>query len=555
VSSTRRLEADRNSAVRAKATHEPATEKALRLLHVEDSEDDERLLLLELRRAGYRPSSIRVETQAAFLAALEEGGWEIVISDHTLPQYSGMQALHDLRARGGDVPFILVSGTIGEALAVDAMKAGAQDYVLKGDLTRLPAAIERELREAALRKEQAKMRERLMISERMASAGMLAAGVAHEINNPLAIAALNVDTSAEALARAAALANLMKSRGSGAAAALSQELAELVAPLEDAREALRRIRDIVHDVKLFSRQNEEMVGTVDLRRVADSSARMAWNEIRHRAKLVKRYGEIPLVQANESRLGQVVLNLLVNAAQAMPDSYPSHNEISIATKTAEDGSAVLEVADNGSGIPKENLERVFDAFFTTKPVGVGTGLGLAICRGIVLELGGRIELESEVGRGTMFRIVLPAGRASEVIVKAPPVMPSRQRGRVLVVDDEVPLGRALERMLGVHHDVTVLTGGEDAIRRIGDGDPFDVILLDVMMPDVSGMRVYDEVTAAHPEQAERIVFLTGGAFAPSAREFLERVSNPKLEKPIDMANLLLLIDERVTQALGKRQNG
>ena len=205
------------------------------------------------------------------------------------------------------------------------------------------------------------MRERLMISERMASAGMLAAGVAHEINNPLAIAALNVDTSAEALARAVALANLMMRRGSGAAAALSQELAELVAPLEDAREALKRIRDIVHDVKLFSRQNEEMVSTVDLRRVADSSARMAWNEIRHRAQLVKRYEEVPLVQANESRLGQVVLNLLVNAAQAMPDSYPSRNEICIATKTAEDGSAVLEVADNGSGIPKENLERVFDA--------------------------------------------------------------------------------------------------------------------------------------------------------------------------------------------------
>ena len=542
-------------AARANGTHEPPTPTGLRLLLVEDSEDDERLLLRELGRAGYRPSSVRVETQAAFLAALEQGGWEIVISDHTLPQYSGMQALRDLRARGGDIPFILVSGTIGEALAVDAMKAGAQDYVLKGDLTRLPAAIERELREATLRKEQAKMRERLMISERMASAGMLAAGVAHEINNPLAIAALNVDTSMEALARVTALANLMKSRGSGAAAALSQELGELVAPLEDARDALKRIRDIVHDVKLFSRQNEEMVATVDLRRVADSSARMAWNEIRHRAKLIKTYEDIPMVQANESRLGQVVLNLLVNAAQAMPESYPSRNEIRIATNTAQDGSAVLEVADNGSGIAKENLDRVFDAFFTTKPIGVGTGLGLAICRGIVLELGGHIELESEVGRGTVFRIILPAGRASEVVAKAPPVGPSRERGRVLVVDDEVPLGRALERMLRVHHDVTVLTGGEDAIRRIGHGDPFDVILLDVMMPDVSGMRVYDEVRTVDPEQAERIVFLTGGAFAPSAREFLDHVSNPKVEKPVQMANLLLLIDEIVTRGLRKGRNG
>jgi signal transduction histidine kinase len=522
---------------------------------VEDSDEDEDLLRIELRRAGYQTHLTRVETQAAFLAALEAGPWDIVISDHSLPKYNGMTALSDLRARSDDTPFILVSGTIGEAVAVDAMRAGAQDYVLKGDLTRLPAAVERELGEAALRKGQAQMRERLMISERMASAGMLAAGVAHEINNPLAIVALNLDTSGDVLTRVIGLASLMKARGSGAAAALVDELSELVAPLQDARDAARRIAEIVRDVKLFSRHSEEMVGAVDLRRVADSSIRMAWNEIRHRARLVKQYDEVPPVEANESRLGQVLLNLLVNAAHSMSETYPNRNEIRVTTRTAADGSAVIEVSDTGSGIPKANLERIFDAFFTTKPVGEGTGLGLSICRGIVVDSGGRIEVESEVGRGTLFRVVLPAGRESATIAKAAPVQVMGERARVLIVDDEVALGRALARMLSAQHDVTVLSRGEEAIALIARGERFDAILLDVMMPDVSGMRVYDEVKALAPDQAARVVFLTGGAFAVAARTFLDGVSNPTLEKPVNIANLKTIIDQVATRKVAASSEG
>jgi signal transduction histidine kinase len=523
--------------------------KPLRLLLVEDSEDDEMLLLRELRRGGYEPHCLRVETRASFKDALKTEPWDIVISDHTLPGYGGLTALADLRSTRLDIPFILISGTIGEAVAVTAMKAGAQDYVLKGDMTRLPSAVEREVREAVVRIEQTRIRERLMISERMASAGMLAAGVAHEINNPLAIAALNLDMNSEALARAIERANEMKARGSGAAAILGQELLDLDAPLQDAREALKRIRDIVRDVKLFSRQDDEMVTTVDLRRVVDSSARMAWNEIRHRARLVKQYGDVPLVRANESRLGQVLLNLLVNAAQAMPESQASRNEIRVTTRTAEDGQAIVEVSDTGSGIPKENLERIFDAFFTTKPLGVGTGLGLAICRGIVVDLGGHIEVESEVGKGTLFRLVLPAGCESATVVKAARADPVGIRSRVLVVDDEVALGRALSRKLSARHDVTVLTGGAEAVACLASGARFDVILLDVMMPDMSGMRVHQEFQVIAPDQAARIIFLTGGAFSASAREFLDRVPNPRLEKPVETTTLLALIDGLATQEI------
>jgi signal transduction histidine kinase len=516
--------------------------KPLRLLLVEDLEQDAMLVLRALRKGGYEPTYVRVETHEAFRRQLDTETWDVIISDHSLPNYGGMLALADLKATGKDIPFILISGTIGETVAVDAIKAGAQDYVLKADLTRLAVAVEREVRESGVRAEQAKMRERLVISERMASAGTLAAGVAHEINNPLAIAMANLDIAAGAVGRIVARAEDLKAYGSRAAASLQGDLNDLDEPLRDAREALARIRDIVRDVKLFSRPDDEMLGAVDVRRVADSSARMAWNEIRHRAKLVKQYGEVPLVTANESRLGQVVLNLLVNAAQAMPEGQANRHEIKIVTKTSRDGSAVLEVTDTGTGISKENLARIFDPFFTTKPIGVGTGLGLAICHGIVTELGGRIDVQSELGKGTMFRLTLPAARESPTIVKAAIAQPTGLRSRVLIVDDEAALGRALRRTLSPYHEVTVLTSGAKALANIRDGERYDAIVLDVMMPEMSGMDLHRELTRVAPAQAERIIFLTGGAFSPAAREFLDTVANPRLEKPVDTANLITLIE-------------
>jgi len=515
-------------------------ERPLRLLLVEDSDDDAYLVIRELQRAGYRPSCLRVETREVFLRALKDQVWDVVISDHTLPEYGGLEALADLAATGKDIPFILISGTIGEDVAVRAIKAGAQDYVLKGDLTRLPVAVEREVRETAVRGERAKMRERLVISERMASAGMLAAGVAHEINNPLAIAVVNTDLIADAVGRLGADTGKEASRSSGAPGRFLLEIQE---PLSDAREALERIRDIVRDVKLFSRSDDQTSSPVDIGRVVESSVRMAWNEIRHRARLVKDYGDVPLVQGNESRLGQVLLNLLVNAAQAIPEGHADLHEIRVTTKIGGDGRVLVEVADTGCGIPRENLTRIFDPFFTTKPVGVGTGLGLAICHGIVRELGGRLDVESEVGRGTVFRMELPAAPAKSGVMKVAEAREPAAGARVLIVDDEVALARALRRRLSQHHEVTTLASGTEALACIARGERFEAILLDVMMPEITGMEVYERLKLLVPEQAARVIFVTGGAFTASAREFLDRVPNPRVEKPIDTNDLLALIDE------------
>jgi signal transduction histidine kinase len=517
---------------------------SLRVLLVEDSEADEALILRELKRGGYEPTLERVGEAAAFKAALDAQTWDIVLSDHSLPGFSGLAALAALHAMGKDIPFILVSGTIGERLAVEVMRAGAQDYVLKGDLTRLPAAIKREVREAAGRAAQTQMRERLMMSERMVSAGMLAAGVAHEINNPLAVAIGNLDFTGSTLARVVQQARALHSHEFAADPGrwLAERLSEVEEPLSDMREALQRIRDIVRDVKLFSRPSDEVRGSVDVRRAIDSSCRMAQNEIRHRARLVKDYREVPPVDANETHIGQVILNLIVNAAQSLPEGHAGEHEIRVGTRTSDRGGVVIEVADTGSGIPPENLARIFDPFFSTKPAGVGTGLGLAICKRIVDQLGGQIEVESEVGKGTTFRVLLPAAIARHGLAGGRSMPPlSVVRGRVLVVDDDAAIGRALARSLSEHHDIFVTTQGKEALQWIVGGKQFDAILSDLMMPEMSGMELHRELQTIAPDHAERMIFLTGGAFTPAARAFLDGVANPRVEKPMELTNLLAII--------------
>jgi PAS domain S-box-containing protein len=265
--------------------------------------------------------------------------------------------------------------------------------------------------------ERKKLLSLLMVSDRMASVGTLAAGVAHEINNPLAAVVANLDYMVQSLGR----------RVAGDEAILE----DLREPLADAREAAERVRLIVRDLKIFSRSpNDEPRGAVDVKAVMESSLRMAWNEIRHRARLVKLYGAVPGVEVNEARLGQVFLNLIVNAAQALPEGHADLNEIRVSTFQSGD-CVVIEVSDTGLGIPPDVIGRIFDAFFTTKAVGVGTGLGLAICHRIVTDMGGELTVASELGKGATFRVALPAAREREPErgVAVEPVPVAGRRGR------------------------------------------------------------------------------------------------------------------------------
>jgi signal transduction histidine kinase len=522
--------------------------RPVRTLMVEDVEQDALLAVRELTRGGFDVTFERVETPETMSAALAKQSWDLVISDYSMPRFSAPLALALVKERKLDLPFIIVSGTVGEDTAVEAIHAGANDFLIKGRLARLVSAVERELRDVVLRAERLKMQEQLLISDRMASVGILAAGVAHEINNPLAALMANLDFAAQDVAKLAEDVRAQGSEGDGKAtddglaAWIATRLREIEEPLQDARESADRVRDIVRDVKIFSRSDEYKTGAVDVRRVIESSLRMAWNEIRHRAHLVKEYGDVPPVQGNEGRLGQVFLNLIVNAAQAMPEGRADKNEIRVVTKQDDRGRVVVEVRDTGSGIPESVISRIFDPFFTTKPIGVGTGLGLAICHRIVTALGGQLTVESQVGKGSVFRIILPVAQRDPVAVPPRPtaVMPGR-RGRILVVDDEAALGTAVRRMLSAEHEVLAVTSARDAIGRVSKGERFDVILCDVMMPEVTGMDLHAELLRLAPEQAENVVFMTGGAFTSRAREFLDQVRNPRVEKPFDVGSLKALV--------------
>lgn len=362
--------------------------KPLRVLLVEDCEADALLLVRELQRGGYTPEHVRVDTAPALETALAQP-WDVVLSDYLMPGFSAPAALRIVQQLGGDVPFLIVSGALGEETAVQVMKAGAHDFVPKDKLARLVPAIERELREVAMRREQRVLRQQLLVSDRLASIGTLATGVAHELNNPLAVVMANMEFVAATLRAEPGISE------------------ELVAALRDALDAAERMRMIVRDLRVFSRPDEERMGPVDLRPVIESTLRMAWHEFRHRATVEVEHGDVPAVIGNEARLGQVLLNLLINAAHAMPQDR-ADGVVRVRTALDEAGRVELSVTDTGSGIPADILGRIFDPLFTTKPRGVGTGLGLAICHRIVASLGGEITVDSQAGSGTTFHVFLPA---------------------------------------------------------------------------------------------------------------------------------------------------
>jgi CheY-like chemotaxis protein len=247
------------------------------------------------------------------------------------------------------------------------------------------------------------------------------------------------------------------------------------------------------------------------------------------------------VLGSAQRLEQVFLNLLVNAVQALPDGR-AENELRVTLRTTAAREVVVEVSDNGPGIADDVRPRIFDPFFTTKPVGLGLGLGLSICHGIVTNHGGAITVDSAPGRGSTFQVVLPARaeapvaapRAAEAVASA---AATSKRRRVLVIDDEPALASMIRRVLDKQCHVDLAVDAREGLERLAGPVPYDVILCDLMMPDMTGMDLFAEVARRHPGVERRFVFMTGGAFTPRAIDFLAQVKNRRLEKPFETATL------------------
>ena len=365
----------------------------------------------------------------------------------------------------------------------------------------------------------------LMRADRLTALGTLAAGVAHEINNPLAYVLLNLQYL---------LRELPRFDGS------TEGLGRLAERLSDCRHGADRVGTIVRDLRALSRSEREELTPVELVSVISSAVKIAGAELSTRARIFEDYARVRPVAGTPARLEQVFLNLLINAAQALDPATADTNSVRLSLR--EEGERVVAtVTDNGPGILPELVGRIFDPFFSTKPPGMGSGLGLPICNSIVSSLGGEIAVESAPGHGTSFRVSLPALEVGARPRAPTPLPTSTPRARVLVVDDELPLAMVLKRVLEDEHEVLVASSAEEALELIlTDGD-FDVVLCDVLMPGTSGVDLFGELSMQRPALAPRVVFMTGGAFTARAAEFLAGVSNPRLEKPFDLGQLRRLV--------------
>jgi PAS domain S-box-containing protein len=367
-----------------------------------------------------------------------------------------------------------------------------------------------------------RLRAQLAHADRLASLGTMAAGVAHEINNPLAFIGL----AAEALARR-----------------VGPEGLAMVAEL---RTGVDRIAAIVRDLRLFGRDEDEAPGPMDLLDAVEAAERLVQHEVRPRGVLVKELAELPAVVGVPRRVEQVFVNLLLNAAHALGDRVDGR--IVVGARVTAD-RVIVSVEDNGAGIPAEILDSIFEPFFTTRSGVGGTGLGLSICRDIITRTGGDLSATSVVGQGTTMVVTLVRATGSRAQASAS-VRPSRPPDgqharipkRVLVVDDETAIVRLLSEALEPMADVVAETVPGRALDRIMTDAAFDAIVCDVMMPGMTGIDLHEQVARDRPDAAARFVFITGGTYTSRARDYLARIPNPRLQKPFRMAQLVDAIE-------------
>jgi PAS domain S-box-containing protein len=356
--------------------------------------------------------------------------------------------------------------------------------------------------------EKRELAERLAQHQRLLTTGTLAAGIGHEINNPLTYLLTNLGFALELTEQLAAEAP-------------SDRLRELLALLEQAQEGGERVRDIVRGLRALVREQERLAPT-DVNAVVHTAVKTASHELRTRATVKLELARSPIAHTDAARVAQILVALLANAAQAFRTADPSTNLITV--RTSVEREIAIEVIDNGPGIAPDVLPRIFDPFFTTKPAGTGVGLGLAIAHGGATALGGDLRCETAPGRGATFRVTLP--RATPEAKTA--------RGRLLVVDDERVILASFARLFQADFDVVVHADPREALRCVQDGPAFDLVFCDLTMPYLSGMELYDEVTLRRPELAPRFVFVSGDLSRDDIRAFLARIPNERIEKPFSL---------------------
>jgi signal transduction histidine kinase len=486
----------------AGASDPAAPPVVLRILFVEDSPHDAELMIEELKRVGFTFEWERVQTEADFVARLD-AGFDLILSDYAMPGFTGTRALELLRARADlDTPFIIVSGTIGEETAVAAIQNGAADYLLKDRIGRLSPAVSRAMREVEERREKKRLQAQFLEAQKMEVIGQLAAGVAHDFNNVLAV--------------------IM-----GYSDLLEQDLSEDHPHLrytEEIRQAARRATGLTRQLLIFSRKETIQIELLDLNEVVVSMDKLLRRLVDENVELTidcrRGLGQI---KADSGYIWQVLMNLVVNARDAMIDGGRLVIQTGAQTITETSPQAqvgvppgeyvTLSVSDSGTGISDEVKARLFEPFFTTKPAGKGTGLGLATCHTIVKQSGGHIEVDSEMGRGTTFRVYFPRmGQPSSTApARAPSSAPAPRGTETLLIVEDEPSVRLLAQgvLKSLGYDVLVALHGLDALRvsREHQGPRIGLVIADLIMPRMGGAELAEWLRSLDPRL--KILFTSG----------------------------------------------
>jgi signal transduction histidine kinase len=500
----------------------------LRVLLVEDREDDAAIVILALEQGGYEVTWQRVETPEAATEALQAQTWDLIISDYHLPRFSAPAALALRRELGIDTPFIIVSGTIAEEDAVETMKAGAIDFVTKGKFARLAPAVARGLREVEERQARKKAEAQLQQAQKMEAVGLLAGGVAHDFNNILGI----ITGYCGLLLRDLDAHDRQRPR------------------VEQVLSAAERGAALTRQLLAFGRKQVLQPRVFDLNAVVVDTERMLQRLIEESVQVTTvTASRLGRVKADPGQIEQVIMNLAVNARDAMPQGGKllietadvDLDEIYARSHPGVEAGryVVLAVSDTGHGMDAETLARVFEPFFTTKEPGKGTGLGLATVYGIVKQSGGHISVYSELGRGSTFRVYLPL---SEDDVAAPAVAPIAVAAggseAILLLEDEPALREMIQEVLETA-GYTVVTGPtpKEALQSALDGRvAVDLVLTDVVMPHLSGREAAARVRDVHPSAP--VLFMSGYTDAAIGHQGVLEATEHFLQKPFTTEVLL-----------------
>jgi len=471
----------------------------LHILIIEDSEDDCTLLLRTLRQSGYDLLHKRVDTACELRNALHERQWDCVISDFSMPGFSGFSALQIVRENDANVPFIFVSGTIGEDVAVEAMRVGAQDYVLKGNLNRLLPAIRRELLDAETRRQHKISEQKLRQMEKFEAIGKLAGGIAHDFNNVIG-----------AIMGWAELGEEEVTQGSRAHKFFLQ-----------IREQSERAGRLTQQLLAYARRQVLTPRNINLNDIVGEAMallqRLIGEQIEVKTLLAP---DLHTTKADPAQVEQVLLNLCLNARDAMPTG----GQLLIETRNVEldhadclqngslsPGTYVrLSVSDSGFGMDASTIERIFEPFFTTKDKGKGTGLGLATAFGIVKQHLGHIDVYSEIGKGSIFRVYLPSTEASaEARMEIEEAAVRGGTETILLAEDHEGLRQMSHEVLsGLGYSVVLARDGLEAVEKFeASPQTFSLLVLDVVMPRLGGPDALAQIRGINPSIP--VIFTSG----------------------------------------------